>query len=342
MRKVALIPAYEPDDKLIQLAKELKKREFYCIIIDDGSGTKYSNIFKECKKNAYVISYNENKGKGCALKTGLEYIKREFSNYVVITIDSDGQHRVEDAEKLAVFAMNNKDTLVLGMRKRDKKVPFKSKLGNGITRFTYKISTGVDIYDTQTGLRAFSEELIDEMLEIEGDKYEYEMNVLLKFARNKIKIKEIEIQTIYIENNKGSHFNVVRDSIKIYKEIIKFSLSSITSFIIDYGLYGVVTMVFNNVIVANITARIVSSTYNFFINKCVVFKSNKSMIKSYFQYYLLVTIMLILNTLVLNILVDFGNINKYIAKIITELVLFVINWIVQKKLIFKKEEEINE
>lgn len=338
MRKVALIPAYEPDDKLIQLAKELKNREFYCIIIDDGSGTKYSNIFKECKKNAHIISYNENKGKGYALKTGLEYIKREFSNYVVITIDSDGQHRVEDAGKLAVFAMNNKDTLVLGMRKRDRKVPFRSKLGNGITRFIYKISTGLDIYDTQTGLRAFSEELIDEMLKIEGEKYEYEMNVLLKFARNKIKIKEIEIQTIYIENNKGSHFNVVKDSLKIYKEIIKFSLSSITSFIIDYGLYGLFTIIFNNVILANISARIISSNYNFFINKLVVFKSDKGTLKSYIQYFLLVIIMLTLNTLVLNALVDFCNINKYVAKIITELTLFIINLVVQKKLIFKKEE----
>lgn len=342
MKKIALIPAYEPDSKLIQLTKNLYDRNFKCIIVDDGSGKCYKNIFESCKEYAYIISYEKNMGKGYALKTGLDYIKNNFMDYTVLTIDSDGQHRVEDAEKLAHFAMNNKDTLVLGMRKRDKKVPLKSKIGNEITRFIYKLSTKVDVYDTQTGLRAFSDELVDEMLRIDGDKYEYEMNVLLKFARSKIKIKEIEIQTIYIENNRGSHFNVVKDSFKIYKEIIKFSLSSITSFIIDYGLYGLFTIIFNNVIFANITARIISSNYNFFINKLVVFKSDKEVLKSYMQYFLLVITMLTLNTILLNTLVDFCNINKYVAKIITELTLFIINWIVQKKLIFKKGEEVNE
>ena len=341
MRKIALIPAYEPDERLIQLSKELYNREFELVIVDDGSGIKYYDIFKECKKIAQVISYDENKGKGYALKIGLKYIKKEFNNFVVVTIDSDGQHRVEDAEKLSVFAMENKDTLVLGMRKRDKKVPIKSKLGNSITRFIYKLSTHLDVYDTQTGLRAFSEELIDMLIKIDGEKYEYEMNVLLNLARNKIKIKEIEIQTIYIENNKGSHFNVVKDSIKIYKEIIKFSLSSITSFFIDYGLYGLFTIIFNNIILSNITARLISSTYNFLINKLVVFKSDKGTLKSYIQYFLLVIAMLALNTLLLNILVNFCGINKYVAKIITELTLFIVNWIVQKKIIFKKEGKVD-
>lgn len=338
MKKIALIPAYEPDDKLIKLSEELYAKEFLCIIVDDGSGKYYEEIFNSCKKYASIISYEKNMGKGYALKKGLNYIKDNFTEYVIVTIDSDGQHSVEDAEKLCVFAMDNQDTLVLGMRRRDKKVPIKSRIGNSITRIIYKISTDVDIYDTQTGLRAFSEKLAHKMINIEGSKYEYEMNVLLQFAREKIKIREIEIRTIYIKNNKGSHFNVIKDSIKIYKEIIKFSISSITSFLIDYVLYGIFSFIFNNVVIANILARLISSNYNFMMNKFVVFKSDKNIIKSYISYFVLVICMLLLNTIILNFLVNFVGINKYIAKVITELLLFVLNWLVQKKIIFKTVE----
>lgn len=336
MKKIALIPAYEPDKKLIELSKELCDKDFSCIIVDDGSGENYENIFNQCKNYAHIISYQKNIGKGYALKTGLNYIRNKFTDYVVVTVDSDGQHKIEDAEKLAVYAMNNKSTLLLGMRKRSKETPLRSRIGNSLTRIIYRLSTHLDIYDTQTGLRAFSENLVEEMLKIDGNKYEYEMNVLLNFARNNIEIKEIEIQTIYIENNKSSHFNVIKDSIKIYKEIIKFSLSSISSFTIDYVLYSIFAILFNNVILSNILARIISSNYNFFINKFIVFKSDKSIVKSYISYFLLVIIMLVLNTIILNFLVNFMGINKYVAKVITEVTLFTVNWLVQKKIVFKK------
>lgn len=224
---IILIPAYEPDDNLIKLVKKLSKENLNIVIVDDGSGINYAQIFDKCKDYAKVISYVINEGKGYALKTGFKYIKDNYQEpYIIVTMDCDGQHTIKDAKKLIKEVSQNKDIFLLGKRIRDGEIPLRSRIGNSITRFVYRITTGLDVYDTQTGLRAFSNELIDYMINIEGNRYEYEMNVLLRCAKDKIKIKEIVIDTIYIDNNSASHFNGLKDSYRIYKNIIKFLITS--------------------------------------------------------------------------------------------------------------------
>lgn len=341
MKKIALIPAYEPDDNLIELLKKVKKTDLEPIVVDDGSGKEYEEIFKNAKKYSHVISYDTNHGKGYALKTGLKYIKeKNTEDYIVITMDSDGQHTVEDAIKLAKYVEENPTELALGMRPRGKNTPLRSRLGNGITRFIFKLTTGVSIYDTQTGLRAFSNKLMNTMLEIEGNRYEYEMNVLLELPQLSIKMKEIEIQTIYIDNNSKSHFNAFKDSIRIYKQILKFLMSSIISFIVDYVLYSILIATIHNITYSNIIARVISATTNYTINRKVVFKSKANIAKSLIQYCMLALVVLVINTTLLNILVKIIGINALIAKIIVEVILCTFNWIIQKRYIFNKKANI--
>lgn len=332
MDKIALIPSYEPDNKLIKVTNSMKSEGFHVVIVDDGSGKKYKPIFDKCKDKAKVISYDTNKGKGYALKEGLKYIKENYKEYVVVTIDSDGQHKAKDALKVCNSAINNDNTLVLGMRKRGKNVPLRSILGNTITRFIFRKVSGYDIYDTQTGLRAFTNKLIDYMLDIKGDRFEYEMNVLLNCKNKNINIKEVEIETIYLNENKGSHFSTIKDSYRIYKEIIKYSLSGIISFIIDYLLFGIFSLFFK-VTVSNIFARIISATFNFIYNRKIVFKSKKSLKDTLIDYIVLAAFILLFNTIILNILVNIG-INKLLGKLLTEIVLFFVSYGVQKNYIF--------
>ena len=330
---IVLIPSYEPDENLTKLIKNLNKNKITSIVVDDGSGKDYKEIFDNL--DTKVISYEINQGKGHALKEGYKYIKDNYKVYVVVTMDSDGQHRIEDALNLYNYILENDDTLVLGKRPRGEKTPLRSKIGNAITRFVFHLVSGQDVYDTQTGLRAFSNKLIDYMLKVKGERFEYEMNVLLYAKNNKIPIKEIEIETIYIDNNSKSHFNAIKDSFKVYKEIIKFSLSGIISFLIDLILFIVFKVVLNNITIANVIARAISSTINYIINKNIVFKSNKNIAKSLLEYYGLVIFILLINTLLLNLLSII--INPILAKLIIEIVLFIISWLVQKILIFKRK-----
>ena len=337
-RRIALIPAYEPETLLIELLEKLKGCGFENVVVDDGSGSEYADIFEQAAKYAVVLTHPVNYGKGRALKTGLIYIQGHFGNdVVVVTVDADGQHRVEDAAMLTHVAEHHEDTLVLGSRKLQGKVPLRSRFGNAVTRFVYRMSTGLKVYDTQTGLRAFCGELIPRMLDIAGERYEYEMNVLLDFARSRIPIREEEIKTIYIGSNESSHFDTIKDSIRVYKEILKFSASSFASFCVDYLMYSLLTVITGSLRIANIGARGVSACVNYTLNRKLVFQSKENILKSAVSYFLLAAAILAGNTAVLELLAGSLGLNWMVAKVLTELLFFAANWLVQKLVIFRNK-----
>ncbi len=333
MKFVALIPSYEPDEKLIEVVKQLSKSDFEIIVVNDGSNDSFKSVFERASKYAKVLGYDENKGKGYALKLGLSYISNNYENVIVVTMDSDGQHTVKDALKLCKLACKNKDTIILGKRLRGDKTPLRSKIGNGITRFFFRMITGCDIYDTQTGLRAFNSDLIPFLLKVDGDRFDYEMNVLLDAYKNKIILKEENIAVIYEDNNKGSHFRTIRDSYLIYKQVFKFLLSSVSSFVIDYISYVIMISLGLGLIWSNLIARLISANYNYFVNKKVVFNNKEKLSKTIFKYYILAIDIIIVNTLLLRLLANMG-VNIFIAKIIVEIILFMINFVIQKRYIF--------
>ena len=337
---IVLIPAYNPTDNFISLIKELNENKIKVIVVNDGSNELSNEVFNSIKNNCILLNHKVNKGKGCALKTGFKYIKDNYKDVVVVTMDADLQHTVKDAIRVYECVLNNKDSLVLGCRKPSKDTPLRSKFGNGITKFIFHLVTGVKINDTQTGLRGFYIDMIDEMINIKGDRYEYEMNVLLTLAKKRTSIKEITIKTIYIDNNSSSHFKAIRDSFRIYKEIIKFSFVSILSFIIDYVLYCLFLIIFKShtlcIQISNVIARLFSATFNYNMNKNYVFSYKKKSIKTLIQYIILAIVIIGLNTIILKLFISKLSINKYLAKIITELILFIGSFIIQQKLIFKK------
>lgn len=342
--KIALIPAYNPESCLITLVQKLNEKGFWVLVVDDGSTQEHKTIFREIDDggSVLILTHTTNKGKGSALKTGLSYIQNYISgDYTVVTVDADGQHSPRDVEMVCKEAQKHPGNLILGSRKIQKETPFKSKFGNRITRMVYAFATGVRIYDTQTGLRAFDNTLIPEFLAIPGERYEYEMNVLLECSRNKIPMKEVNIETIYIDENAGSHFHPWKDSCRIYKEIFRFSAASFVSFLLDYAMYTFflwITMGFSQSIslfTSNVTARIVSGCFNYYVNGKLVFQKERTSIKAAAKYILLAAGILAGNTIVLEWLVYLGM-NQYIGKLCTEFLFFLVSWFVQRTFIFKQ------
>ncbi len=341
-KRIALIPAYMPSGKLTELVRGLSRRGFSVVVVDDGSGSGFGTIFEDCTYDSVVLAHRENKGKGAALKTGLRFIQRTFdAPYTVVTLDADGQHSIEDALKVSAMAERCLSALVLGCRSfsgENVKVPKKSMFGNKITRTVFRAASGLDVSDTQTGLRAFSDRHISRMTEISGDRYEYEMNVLMEYARQGLQIREVPIETIYIDNNSSSHFRPVGDSARIYKEILKFSASSLLSFGLDYLLFCLFSLLTGSVVLSNISARVISASANFEMNRRLVFNSRKNVTRSAAQYFALALFILVCNTLMLKLLVTFTPLGQYAAKIITEMAMFAVSWTVQKTVIFKSKE----
>ena len=360
-RYIALIPAYEPDEKIKKLADELAERGFDIVVVDDGSGPDYAELFEELSQKATVLTHAVNRGKGAALKTGLSYINKYMAytesvltpagaetvsgrDAVIVTVDADGQHLPDDVLRVAEISAQRRDALVLGSRALSEDIPVRSRFGNTITRHVYSAATGVHVHDTQTGLRAFHRSLIPRLLQIEGDRYEYEINMLMQLAAEGVPIIEERIETVYEDNNSGSHFRTVRDSFRVYKEILKFSASSLASFAIDYGMYALLLAatgaagIANSLVISNIGARLVSGTANYMMNRKLVFRSRTGFAKSAAQYFLLAAFILAGNTIVLSTLAGTLGINRFAAKLITEVIFFAISWTVQKYVIFFREE----
>ena len=344
-RKLAVIPAFEPDESLIDIASALSDNGIEVIIVNDGSSSDYDEIFRAGSEFATVLSYKKNQGKGHALKYAYKHILKHYSNpLTIVTADADGQHKLEDINRVLTEASHYPSSIVIGSRVLDKTCPFRSRFGNALTRSVFKISTGCRVYDTQSGLRAFDSSMLPFMLDIEGDRYEYEMNVLLTSTRESVSIREIPIETVYRPGNSSSHFNPLLDSYKIYREIVLFSASSLLSFFIDFSFYSFLSVILLNlpvscsVSIANIGARIVSSFFNFSFNRNIVFKNKESILNTAIQYFLLVAAILAANTLCLNILVNSFLLNRFLAKIICEILFFLISWSIQHFFIFKKKK----
>lgn len=338
---VVIIPAFQPDETLISIIDQLWSLGYRIIVVDDGSGKEYRQIFDAISDVSIILHHSENRGKGAAIKTALNYVRSEvWDSDVIGVMDSDGQHSTEDMRRVLELAGNHGKTLVLGVRNVGKEMPLKSRIGNRITRTIFRLVSGVRVSDTQTGLRAFSSDLVKKLLSVKGERYEYEMNVLIELAKAGIPIEEVSINTIYHDkNNSCSHFHVFRDSIRIYKDLLKFTLSSFSSFIVDYLLFALFTIVFPHtaifVFAANVCARVVSAFYNYTLNYSLVFHTERK-VRTAAEYFLLAMFILVMNNLILGVFVQILHFSVYPAKILTECILFIISWLVQKRVIFKK------
>lgn len=334
-----IIPAYNPDEHLISVLDDIKKKlNLNVIVVDDGSVDK--KIFDRVKqyKNVTLLTHDINKGKGKAMKTAMEYVYKNIDDDGIVFVDADGQHKIEDVKKIIDCFDKNKNDLIIGVRKFKGKVPLKSRLGNNITKFLFSVFTLKKISDTQTGLRAINTKYIPFLLKIEGNRYEYEMNMLLSVVGNRINIIEIPIETVYEDmQNSTSHFRAFRDSFLVYKTFLKFIGSGLLSFLVDYIAFILFIKLFNNnvpliVFMCNIFARLISGTVNYNLNKHFVFRSSKE--RTLKDYIILSVIIILINSFILNLFINTFKINAYLSKFVVETILFVLNFIIEKNIVF--------
>ncbi|MDD5016637.1 MAG: bifunctional glycosyltransferase family 2/GtrA family protein [Eubacteriales bacterium] len=341
-RLAVIIPAYKPESVLIGLSEELITKGFHeVIIVDDGSGSEYADIFSALKKmGCRVLSHTVNMGKGRAIKTAINDVLVRGGIDGVVTADADGQHLVHDIVGVGLELLKQPNTIILGKRTLHGKIPFKSRFGNTITRGVFNFVSGQKIHDTQTGLRGMPYAALKDLLSLSGERYEYEMNVLLESSHLNLKLKEVEIETVYINNNSGSHFNPLKDSWRIYRLIIMFGGSSVIAFLIDFLLFALIKTIFPSegmLWLAVVGARVVSSFMNFLINRNVIFagkNGNGNLKRHIIGYYLLVVVIMAANYGLLSLFTSAG-INVYLAKVITEVMLFFVSFLAQKRIVFK-------
>lgn len=349
-----ILPSYKPDEKLLAVLEGLTQKGFAdIVVVDDGSGGSFQEIFQRAasRPNVTLLTHPENRGKGRALKTAFAYcLENRPSCTGVITVDGDNQHHPDDIMACCQRLSEIPEQIVLGARSFSaKEVPFRSRLGNILTKNVFRFACGIRITDTQTGLRAIPRQYLPLMLEISGERYEYETNMLLEMKTRDISFEEVTIRTIYLDENDSSHFNPLKDSIKIYRTIFAFLASSLISALVDLALFYLFISLLEhfypagpwNISISVGAARLLSSFCNYLLNSKKVFRSGSK--SSLPRYYLLCVLQFAASAGLVSLisaLLPAGNLGKTLIKAIVDILLFLASYQIQREWVFKKKNNV--
>ena len=355
-----VLPSLDPDEKLIRVVDGLLEYGFSDIIlVNDGSKQENLHYFTDlaaAHSEITLLHHEVNKGKGAALKNAFRYfLANRPEGFGVVTVDGDDQHHPEDTKRCCEQMMNT-GNIVLGCRDFNQEdVPARSSFGNKTTSLIFKIFVGMTISDTQTGLRAIPRKQLETLTQIEGERFEYETNMLLAMKNFGLAFDEVKIRTVYIEENKSSHFRIIHDSWRIYKLILahffRYTASSVASFVVDAGGVYLLTKTLSGMLVdpmlstvSTIGARAVSSLLNFFMNKKLVFRTNVPTGKAMVRYY-----MLALPQMLVQWLLDLGLYTllgispeaaglRTLVHVLVMCVLFILSFTIQQRWVFAPDK----
>lgn len=342
MRKpIVVIPAYVPAESLQTLVFELAENGHYVVVVDDGSGSGSAGVFEMINhRRISVVRHAVNLGKGAALRTGMNHALAHFPDSVgIVTADADGQHLASDILAVSRALTRETDHLVLGVRSFRGNVPLRSRIGNLVTRRLVKGLVGRDLRDTQTGLRGIPASLARDLLHLTAQGYEFELDMLIMAKHLAIPVREIPIETLYLNGNRSSHFHPLRDSMKIYFVLFRFSLLSALTSVLDNAVFAVAFALGGKVAGAQIIARVIAMTFNYVTVGRAVFLLRDSHSHSLPRYVLLV----LANGFVSYALLTFLNhklgAGVVASKVMAELALFFASFALQRDFVFTRQRQ---
>lgn len=337
-----LIPAWNPAEEHIDLltAGLLQAGVPVVVIVDDGSDPACRRQLESVAgPRVHLLRHAVNLGKGRALKTGFNYVLNSFPDvHGLVTADADGQHRVEDIVRVAGALTASSRVAVLGCRQFAGAVPARSRFGNTVTRWVFRFITGQRISDTQTGLRGFPMTLLPELMSLSGERYEYEMTVLAHLCRGRGSVVEIPIATVYLDDNSSSHFDPIRDSMRIYFVLLRFYASSLIAAGIDFAGFSLAFAVTHDLLISFIIGRL-SSLANFALNKRYVFQSGTSVKGALGRYYLLAVAVAGVSYGAIRGLTGYFGWNVFATKLVVDTLLSLASFSIQRTFVFPAEQE---
>ena len=358
-RCIVVIPALNPEAQVTAYVSALLDRGFrQVVVVDDGSGEAFAGTFYalEGMEGCTVLRHEKNRGKGRALKTAFAHILNcpLWEGYAVVTADADGQHSVEDVCAVAAAAAAEEKRLVMGVRDLSlPNVPTRSKIGNRVTSWAFHLLYGVRLGDTQTGLRGIPWGLLRWCAGIEGDRFEYEMNMLIRAAREHVELRQVSIQVIYYDNNAGSHLHTVRDAWRVFC-ILMAGLGWYTAAAALSAAADVLTFWLGSAVIfrplsdlacywwSTLTARALSSTLNYSLNRRYVFGA-KPRPRTVVRYYCLWLGQLMCSYLLLLFMtVLFPALPPVVSKALVDILLAIGSYQIQLHWVFREEDEDEE
>ena len=341
-----LIPAYRPGEALASVITELRAEySGPIVIVDDGSGPDFQEKFYGLhgEFGITILSHVRNLGKGAALKTGIAYVFTKWPEAAgVVTADADGQHHPDDILRVRQTLLETGDALVLGTRAFDGDIPARSRFGNAVSRAALRLFLGQNLADTQTGLRAIPASLWRSLAGIRADRYEFELEMLVAAKHLNTPILESPIRTIYEAGNKSSHFNPLIDSMRIYFVLLRFSMISLLTASIDNVMFVFALWLSSRLLMAQICGRAVAVAFNYGIVRKAVFHSDQKHAIVLPRYLMLVLASGALSYGGILLLSSRFHMPVVAAKILSETILFFMNFAVQRDFVFTRRRAVRD
>jgi len=218
-REIAvLIPAHNEERTIGGLVSKLKEKFETVVVVDDGSSDRTGLLAEE--NGATVLKHSVCRGKGEALKTGFRYILENLSDIsAVITMDGDGQHKVEDVVSFEKAYRRNKNISIwVGKRKiKGTDMPFMRRITNISMSILISLFSLQWIPDTQNGFRLIKRDVIRNVTLITS-KFETESELLIKAGWKMYRIGSVPISTVY--SKEKSKINPTRDTIRFFRMLL--------------------------------------------------------------------------------------------------------------------------
>lgn len=345
-----VIPAYRPNSALTDVVTALVERGIASIIVvDDGSGDAFRPVFEEIARipvaqgqSVQLLRHAINLGKGAALKTAFNHVLAwQPGAKGVVTADADGQHDPGDIVRVCRRFMESPGALVLGSRGFAGEIPLRSRFGNSLTRHVMRLVLGRKLTDTQTGLRAIPRAMLPRLMKVPATGYEFELEMLIDAKHQSVPMIEQPIRTIYEPGNPASHFQPLRDSMRIYFVLLRFTTISLVTAVIDNLTFYFVYHAFvyhaaGAVAEAQIAGRTVAVLFNYRAVRKAVFFSDQPHRILLPRYLLLVAVNGLVSYAGIRLLVSFTPLGVFPSKILTESLLFIANFTIQRDFIFTR------
>lgn len=332
----AVIPAYKPSDGLVEIVCALARAPFATIVVvDDGSGPDYASVFSrvEATERVVVLRHAVNLGKGAALKTAFNHLAVSDPQALLVTLDADGQHALDDVLAVRERLLEETGALVVGTRAFTGDVPFRSRLGNSLTRAIFRLLVGIRLSDTQSGLRGMSVDFARQLLALRSQRYEFELDMLLAARHQGLPFIEVPIRTIYIDGNAQSHFNPIFDSLKIYFVLLRFALASVVAAVIDNAVFLAAYGMYGSIMGAQVAGRLVALVVNYAMVRNFVFLSHER--NSLPKYVATVIVLGALSYGMIRLLSDELGLPVIAAKLLVESGIYVMNFLIQRHIVFR-------
>lgn len=346
-----VIPAYQPPAHFVDTVDRLRKAGFVdIVVVDDGSGTEYREIFAQAEQlGCTVLRHSENMGKGAALKTAFSHLASLPHTPDVLTVDCDGQHRLEDIQTMADAMKAHPNSIVAGCRSFDAAMPRRTRMAGKMVSATLRFLYGIRLPDAQSGLWGISGRLLSALAGLKGQRFEYELNILLFARKRGIELTTVPIRAVY-PAGADSHFHTVSDSLRVMGQLlwgtVQYSAVAALSAVIDVALYCILVKLLLEqlplavrVAGAAVIARTISSLVNYLCNRRLPYMQNSDLRSTLPRYYLLWAVQLLASISGVYAVCRLLHLDEALAKPLVDLVLAVLSYQVQLRWVFAKPRQ---